>query len=349
MANHMELNWEYIAMNTNEGGDVSMPEKDASNVEPLVHWVTLNEFRLEVLGHTKVNARCYKNTRQQVPIKVTLDARNENGEQVSLTATQMQGITLCYYESSEPMGGWSRKNNQYEYDFLPLREDGTELPLVEEDGLPGTTANTITLYMATSMIEKKVAASITSSTGVVYRSNTPNAQPGSGKFDSWINVVGVEVPIHQASAFAFERHDVRQGDRFDVDLYYLRFNDLNAKYRIKGSLHLDTPADHKHYSWDKDGWQEKACFAFAVDELRTISYGQPNGGFHINDKAGQANAARIATKMYWATHLDTDPRVVYYDQYGNPGMVRYVVSSNGNMMTIANAGDPPRDWPMAGE
>lgn len=330
-------------MNTDESSSTDIPVTDDIIVEPLVHWATLADFKVEVLGHTKINAKCYKNTRQQVPIKVTLDARDENGVQVTLTTAQLQEITLRYYETDYPMGGWSHTKNEYEYNFVPSRDDGSELQPVDDEDLPGVKANTITLYIATSMAEKKLAAKIISSTGAVYSTKD---------FDSWINVLGVEVPIHPAAAFVLSNSGGPTGDRYDCDVYYLRFRTDygTGNYSIKGSHHLDVGPGLKHYSWAKDGWREKAQFAYKVGPRTTVGYGQPGGGsFVINDKAGQANAARISNRSYQPINRDINARVVYYDQYGNPGMVQYNNSSNGNTMHISDAGDPPRDPEIYGE
>ncbi len=325
-------------MNTDEAGSTDMPKPDPIIGEPRANWATLADFKVEVLGHTKINARCYKNTRQQVPIKVTLDARDENGIKVPLTAAQMRDLILCYYESGEPMGGWSRVKNQYDYNFLPTREDGTELDPLKGEDRAEATESTITLYMATSMVEKKLDARIVSPTGAVYRARD---------FDSWINVVGVDVVIHKYSAFALENRGGPNSVLHDVDVYYLKFNANNSTYSIRGSHHPDYPFNQKHYSWIKDGWSEKAQIAYNVGEKTVQRYGHAE--FAVNDAVGQANVVRISNWYYAGESRDIKPRVVYYDQYGNPGMVRYVNSSNGNTISIADAGDPPKDPAIYGE
>lgn len=304
-------------------------------------WAVISKFEVMVNQRSKINARVYANANQQVPVQVVIEARDNDGVVVSLSPKQLRSIKLIDYHNSEVVEVSHDQDTRFIYHWEPTRDDdadeaAADSPHVDAPGDTGALAQSITLYVTKTVVStQKVAAEITSPSGGVFRTNTPN--PPTGKFDSWINVQGVQQLHYQHTDLIMERVDDVTNDRWDVDLYYVRF--CTAEFQIVDSVHIDVDADKPHLH-QPYGPYRRFHIAFKAGARRTISYsswGIPTMSFEVNKRPGQATAARITVHaLYFYPDSRREACVHYYNQYGNVAKCAFhnTYTNDYNVLTL---------------
>jgi len=165
----------------------------------------------------------------------------------------------------------------------------------------------------------KLAAEITSPAGATFRTNTPDPSPG--KFDSWVNIQGVQPPLYGHTDLKIERVNEVTNSHWDVDLYYIKF--AESDLRIVDSLHVDVGGDGAHVMKMPVLASPRMHIAFQVGERRTVSFvGASSSGvqFVVNQREGQATAARCTYTGLTGYYPETrwvKACVWYINQYGN--------------------------------
>lgn len=302
---------------------VIQPTRELEEALPLTDWATISHFEVLVNKRSKFNARVFANGWQQVPVEVLIQARDADGVAVSLTDAQLDSIRLIDYSTGDPILDVDSTHDErfvYHWDGIAAEDDGNQSAEGSGNDAPKLMAQSEMRYVRKYAVStNKVAAEITSPSGGVFRTNTPS--PPAGKFDSWVNVQGMEVPRYDHTDLIMERVDEVSNAVWDVDLYYIRFS--SKDFRIVRSSHLDASGDSPHLNKIHNGSQSRFHIAFTAGGKRTITFA-PNGSmpgvtFEVNKRVGEATAARcIVQRSLYYQEGRTDACLLYYNQYGNP-------------------------------
>jgi len=320
---------------------VSQPSLSEDGPKSNKPWKYLSKFQLTCQGYDKVRCTVYANGRQQVPIHINVEARDEDGVIVDVNHAGLY-LYLCKYNDIDyfptELGRTPTEDPRFIYDgtvqsFSEGAEacEGMPIPLEETERVQHVkqfvTANRVGTY--------KLAVRCRSPDKVIFVTNTPN--PPEGKFDSWLLIDAREpVPIPW-DEFGMSREDYITSKTWDVDLYHIYFKDTNRK--IVDSVRYGPAGEGvAHYSWTKDG-----------DHIHHVTYRAGNRRnvqhhscsvpsdfiiFPVNSRPGQATAARIKDERPCGSY-HSDPRVMgYIDQYGNESKVMIKGSSNGNTLHL---------------
>lgn len=299
-------------------------------------WVRLSRFRITVQQRDKIIAPVYANGFQQVPVLIELIAHDASGNEVQLSEQELNGLQLIGYEKSKLRSlNIAALNPIYEYGWK-VENGGTPGAGDSEGGDTTKQGQTRTLYVSMTTIERvKVAAAITSTSGIQYATNTPN--PGAGEFDSWIIVDGRYPIVHPWSDLVMHGpFDVIEMATMDVDMYYIAFKDDGL--RIVFSEQFEGRSGEPFSSLPSGGWARKS---FALFQPGDMQYAEFPAGIHttINDRPGQACAARASTRGADSSpHLSHNGCINYFDQYGNMAPALVVVASDGDTMRLAPTG-----------
>ncbi len=299
-------------------------EGDAGNpdLEPFADWATISQFEVRVNKRSKFTARVYANGYQQVPIEILIEARDSNGVVVNLSADQLRNIRLIDYDTAEPLGDMHYFHDpRFIYQWEPILGEGGDVDgdIHNGDELPESRAQSMTWYgKKFNVSASKVAAEITSPSGGVFRTNTPNAAPG--KFDSWITVLGVEEPLYDHRDLEMERVDEVTNSIWDIDLYYIRFS--NREFNIVDSAQLDGYPSVPYHSSLHPLVQSRYHIAFKYGPQFTMEFegvdGLPGVSFEVNKRLGQATAARCNVNLLRYYDLYRGHACMwYFNQYGN--------------------------------
>ncbi|WP_297845888.1 hypothetical protein [Pseudomonas sp.] len=331
--------------------------------EPNATWETLSWFQIIYLERTQDNstANVFGNGRQQVPLKVIIEARNANGEVVALSATELESITFVNYHTGVELENLSNTRVQ-KYDYF----SESSFPLQEPDNA-GTlnSANVATeerdnhilrqeslKWFTTKSVETiRIAASITLLSGTTFHTHSQEVPSGGAasqgaKFNSSLTVKSHTPVTFRAGSFSAWRRDKTSNDHFDVDIYDIYFNDPG--YKIRDSIHYTTPGDQWHYSWKKSD-ANKVQTAYRADLSRTVNFKTfvPGNSFNISftvneylTPEGKATASRIIDKYGagYAGGKHDSARVGYIDTFGNESIIWLNNSSDGNTLSL---GDNP--------
>lgn len=328
---------------TNETG-VQMPGVDGGKEERATRWVRLSKFEVTVQHTPNVRATVYANGRQQIPVQVEIIAHDENDDEVDLTYAQLLDIALISFESSTPPPLWlgftTSRNELYDYNgqIQSVAEDDDLAPVSQENAKRG---QTIIWYTSARQVgTSKLAAAITSPSGVRYITNNQTGVPGT--FNSWVIVDARPPEVHAWNELTMSDHvNLITNDSWDVDLYYIRF--VKPQYRIVAATRHGGNLDQPFYSWPKDGWARKSSGAFVVtSSARTVLFPSGNSSgitFTVNDRPGQACAARVSSRTTFSIAQSSKyGYVTYFDQYGNSAPAVIAPSSNGNTLSLAETG-----------
>lgn len=305
-------------------------------------WAAISKFEVMVNERSKINARVYANGNQQVPVKIVIEARDKDNVVVSLSPAQLRKIKLIDYHTNVVIDSVSHDMDaRFVYQWEPSRdvesaEGITDIPTLGTPDNPGASSQDIILYVTkTAVSTQKLAAEITSPSEGVFRTNTPDPTPG--KFDSWINIQGVQQVHYNHTDLIMERVDDVTNDRWDVDLYYVKF--CEADFQIVDSVHVDVDADKPHLH-QPYGPYRRFHIAFKAGARRTISYsswGIPTMSFEVNKRPGQATAARITVHaLYFYPDSRREACVYYYNQYGNVAKCAFhnTYANDYNVLTL---------------
>jgi len=310
---------------------------DHANAEPLTNWATISQFVVQVNKHTKVVAPIYANGRQQAPIEIVIQARDANGIAVNLTAAQLKSIRLIEYDTGAAVGNvFDTKKDLYVYQWSVTREDGTEVEdaASAENDVPEVAAQSVIKYVhKTQVATNWIAAEITSPSGVVFRTNTPN--PTAGKFDSWVKLEGREPKVTPWQEFSISApKTVESTTDWVVTMYYIYFT--NSNNRIVGSINYQELTRGVHFTLDQYNDKRVEQIAFVVGpQFNYVHWSCIDGRkttFIINDRAGQASVARIfdSTKYYCGYERLRNGLMGYIDQFGNESKITVKAVSDGS-------------------
>lgn len=331
--------------------EADVVEVGGFEAEPQVAWETLSEFRVQIHKQSNVTAELYANGRQQAPIEVVVQARDKNGAVVNLTNEQLfgvNGVRLIHYESNGAVPGCRHlKDDRFVYEWPLLKEDGTEPPRDTGAELgPDSNGQVVPIFVTTlSMDTTWIAAEFTSPSGVRFRTNTPESAPG--KFNSWVKLRGRQPKVFKWDEFRMSREDAYNATYWDVDLYYIRFDDPN--YKIVASNYYGWHAhDRYHYAWLKGGNQvQHVCYE--AGDPRDVNHHSMAGSNYItirvNKYAGQATAARILDARDWGNARYDGCVMGYIDQYGNESKVFVRGNSDGNTLYLDDPGRKGEERP----
>ena len=334
------MNTEYQAPDT-----VHLPIEDNEHAdpEPLTNWATISQFVVQVNKKSKVTAPIYANGRQEIPIEIIIQARDADGVAVNLTAAQLKSIRLIEYDTGSAVDHVSyTKDERYEYYWPEIHEDGAEVQRgasAENDVSSGTAQSVFRYVHKIELSTTWIAAEIIAPSGAVFRTNTPNPSPG--KFDSWIKLEARQKKIYDHTVLSISRVDEVNVPFWDVDLYYIKFKDLSM--RIVFSIHLTSPGNEAHSSC-RVGDNRRAHIAYVRDSKRRVTFGGSDGlpaaEYYVNQRDGQATAARIQTWINYFGSRHHDACMIYVDQYGNEARCMLCPNDGDDHNTMSLKEDP---------
>ncbi|GEM_PF-1691608 len=329
---------------TKPGNDevCTSPSEVKASTKP---WVSLSRFEVRCQGYSNVTCPVYANGRQQIPIEIVIEARDEDGVVVDIpTDYSSLPLRMCEYEDPEAypyrVGEAIVEDKKYVYGWqVQGAGDGypdahpTELGPAVVSGR----AQVIRRWLYTDLVQtRKLAVRCTSPAGVTFVTNTPN--PTAGKFDSYLIVSGREPkPLSWQSFTMSAPKQVVNNNEWNVMLYYVYFSD--PSYRIVDFLTYRETERGAHFRFY--GFHDKAVehAAFPVGEeesrvYRSCSSSNRSVTFPINDRPGQANVARVWDYRGGAGYCYggkvVNGLVGYIDQYGNESKVTLKVTNVGN-------------------
>lgn len=341
---------------------IQQPSLDGNSFLSNKPWVSLSRFEVRCQGRDKVRCPVYANSRQRVPIEITIEARDEDGVVVDVNHAELR-LRICGYEDPEDYdylngtGTDAVEDVRYVYNWQVSNavdggEDAGHMPASVANELPSQVFKRWVRVFDGNIKTFKFAACCTSPSGILFATNTPNPSPG--KFDSWLLIDGREPKVHRWDCFGLSGpHNTTSSGNFDVDLYYIYFTDPN--YRIVNSINRRQLNERgAHYAWNKSDWRMEQ-FAYQRGDRRQVTHHSCfnegyNITFTIDDKPGQATAARIRDGMgrMCQNYSYQHGLVGYIDQFGNESRVMLRASSNGNTMSLDNPAradevEPPSD------
>ena len=310
-------------------------------------WTYLSRFELTSRGYDKINCPVYANGRQQIPVEIIMEARDEDGVVVDVNHSGLY-LYLCLYNDIDvfptELGRSGTQDSRYVYQW-PLAsaeagQEATEHALVPREGTERV--QVVEQYVtATKVGAYKLAVRCRSPAKVVFATNTPNPPPG--KFDSWLIVDAretVSVPLKDVALTVVNA--VTTTD-FDVDVYYVYFVDSNL--RVVATEHNpDYPPNNQHYSWMHYS-NSNSHYCYRKDEQQSARYWSCYAyqwcDFPINERAGAATLSRCTTKnvpngkcgnwRQWGVYLGL------INQYGNVSYVGVEPISHGNEIRLVDA------------
>jgi hypothetical protein len=326
----MKMSSESLGGDNGGANKPSMAGRDPRSSKP---WKYLTRFELTCQGRNKVRCPVYANGRQQIPVEIIIEARDEDGVVVDIpTDYASLKLRLCEYNDTESyphrIGEAHFEDEDYVYDWQAQRS--SDAP---ENG--GATSGDATLPNSVQVVRRwlytdvvhsrKLAVRCTSPDGVVFATNTPN--PPDGKFDSYIIVEGRAPQAIPWDKVSLTKINALNDIAYDVDLYYVYFTDPNI--RIVGTNHNPDfgGADYKHYGWRQgDSYREQVCFGRSGGARMVTWQSHPeirSCQFMVNDRPGQATLARVL--LHLGYFVQKYRRYGVYlgliDQFGNESRV----------------------------
>lgn len=334
---------------------VNQPSLSSDGPKSNKPWTYLSMFKVTCQGSDKIRCPVYANGRQQIPIQINIEARDEDGVVVDVNHGRLY-LNLVLYDDVEvfpkELGRSGSENSKYIYQWPIGNAPATACELTH-GSLPfedvESTQTVMQFVTANKVGTYKLGARCRSPGWVLFTTTTPN--PSQGKFDSWLLIDAREPVPMPWDEFGMSREDAYNSREWDLDLYYIYFKDVNL--RIVDSVSYGSAVhDMPHYSWNKGGKQIHHV-TYRANERRMVrhrSCADPSNylNFYVNSRAGQATAARVTdTRPCGSFH--SDPRVMgYINQYGNESRVMIKGSSDGNTLHLRDPNSKDED-PVEGE
>lgn len=304
-------------------------------------WRYLTRFEVTCQAREKVLCPVYANGRQQVPIQINIEARDEDDVVVDVNHPKLY-LNLGSYENTDVIpsdlvrSGTEDSRFIYNWQVGPAGA-GEDAPAHREDV---ETLQSVTQFVSAKKVGVyKLAARCSSPEGTVFTTNTRN--PGPGKFDSWVLVDAREPVIITWDKLAMSGpRNVYTHFPFDIDLYYVYFNDpLNTGLRIVEAINYRAADDTCHYAWMK-GVRRFEQAAFRVLPARTLSYKSchHSASFRLGEHPGRADVGRIRNNLGGpcGNYSYQHGLVGYINQYGNETQVVLRAASDGNTISLAS-------------
>lgn len=333
---------------------VSQPSLSEDGPKSNKPWKYLSKFQLTCQGYDKVRCTVYANGRQQVPIQINIEARDEDGVIVDVNHAGLY-LYLCKYDDIDvfptELGRTATEDPRFVYDgTVQSISAGAEAtgasPVAFEEAervqhvKQFVSANKVGTY--------KLAVRCRNKDKVLFATNTPN--PSSGKFDSWLLIDAREPVAIPVKDFGINRENAYSSSMWDVDLYYIYFTSPNL--RIVDSVKYGWSGEGlPHYSWTKSGKQVHHV-TYRVGERRGVANRSCKEhssyvSFYVNSRPGQATAARITDRRPCGNYHSDACVMGYINQYGNESKVMIKGASDGNTLYLKDPNgkedDPPEE------
>jgi hypothetical protein len=324
--------------------DMTSPPKKGTTAKTVATWTYLDWFQILTEEHHEDNfiTSVFNNGNQQVPVTIILTARNSNGELHTLTASELQGLQIIDYYTSQPIE--STRNRDPRFDYY-----SSQLPVKQKrDSKPKANQQAIHLWVIPRSSETiRIAAKITPpGSSIPFTTNTnavaPGGAPTDGKFNSSFSIKPVTPPVYSMVDFDMVRFDATGNTEYDVDLYQISFKNPNLKIRYM--RHHSGTAGHYHYCWYKDK-QYKFQIAYQAGSPYVARFASPGHeyqgyiDFLVNSPDGTATAARVIDKYvsegeFTPTHRSA--QVSYFDNFGTESRSFWLNNStDGNYIYFA--------------
>ena len=330
-----------------EDADVS----GAHSLQPRKPWVSLSRFEVTCKSSQNVRAPVYANGRQQVPVRVLIEARDEDGVVVPVDESSLKlelvdydtphvapnGIHVRSFEWTHFVYHWTIQRSELGHDADSASGHAGDIETAD-DKRPEASLQVISRWVSYTRVSVvKLAAKVTSPGGTVFISNNPD--PSQGKFDSYIIIEGREPKaIHWESFAISEPKQVVNNNDWNVMMYYVYFKD--PSYKVVSSIHYqpqDRWAYFRFYGFHDKGVEHAAFPVLMTQEshvYKSCTSRNHYTTFPINDRPGQANVARVWDKRGGAGYCYggqvVNGLMGYIDQYGNESKVTLKVSSSGS-------------------
>lgn len=307
-------------------------------------WKYLSKFEVTCQGYSKVRCPVYANGRQQIPIQINVEARDEDGVIVDVNHGRLY-LNLCLYDEVDvfppELGRSGAEDSRFVYNHTVVNALATP---EDNEGLPVPLEGTKHWQVVKQFVSAKkvgtykLAVRCRSPDWVLFVTNTPN--PPAGKFDSWLLVDAREPVAISWTKVKKTRIDAVNVSYIDVDLYYLYFDCPNL--RVVATSHSPGyPANTSHYRWKNGGkMYDQICYG-AAGGSRLINWRACHGStcqFRVYDRPGQATVARITTSS--ASSCSNYRQYGVYlgliDQYGNESRVGIRPIYSGNEITLVD-------------
>lgn len=331
-------------------GEIVVNQPSLSKDGPLSKkpWKYLTIFEVTCQGRQKVVCPIYANGRQQVPIQINIEARDEDGVIVDVNHSKLY-LNLVSYDDVDvfpsDLGRAGNADSRFIYNWQvgPAEAaNGPESSLVDIER-----GQSVMQFVSASKVGTyKLAARCRSPDWVLFTTNTTN--PTDGKFDSWVLIDGRPPEAQKWDCFAMTRTDYREGGGWDIDLYYVYFTIPNLK--IVASIKYGSAGDDEaHYSWIKSDRQTRhvAYPAGARRDVDHYSCESPGIGTVIqtNLREGQATVARIREPKPCGNFTYNGVVMGYIDQFGNESKVGIKGASDGNTLYLRDPNSKDDDPP----
>ncbi len=326
---------------------VSQPALSEDGPRSNKPWKYLSKFQLTCQGYDKVRCTVYANGRQQVPIQINVEARDEDGVIVDVNHAGLY-LYLCKYDDIDvfptELGRTSTEDPLFIYDGTV---QGASVDAEASEGMSVASKETERVQKVQQFVTAnkvgtyKLAVRCRSPDKVIFVTNTPN--PPDGKFDSWLLIDARESKGLPWDSFEISGpHNVVTNSDFDVDLYYIYFKDTN--YRIVDTINYRFPNLQRsaHYAWNKGvvRMEHIAFYRWIPREVkhRSCFSADYTATFTVDDRPGQATAARIRdVKGRQCPNYSYQHGLLgYIDQYGNESKVMLRAAPDGNTMSLDN-------------
>lgn len=244
-----------------ESPSATHPQQDLPN------WTHLSRFQVQYLERVSDNttANVFINGRQQVPVVIVIEGRNDNNEVVLIPDTDLAKIELILYHNQQALpatiGIRRSRDNRFVYYpegtvfseshvATPSDTDGAESDPVQTEGVPEGwqlspatlqdtifAAQTYSLWLTTTHNETlRIGARLTYPAGDRVHTCSPDVEAGGwsqgGAFNSSLTIHPQPPRPHQLSEFSIFREDISSPDQnFDIDIYTVGFADRNYLIR----------------------------------------------------------------------------------------------------------------------
>jgi hypothetical protein len=332
-----------MSSDTLEGFNIVVNQPSLSKDGPKSNkpWKYLSRFELTCQGMDKVRCTVYANGRQQVPIQINVEARDEDGIIVDANHSGLH-LYMCKYDDIDvfpaELGRTATEDPRFVYDGS-VQNGSAGAEASEDISGPfeetGRVQHVKQFVTADKVGTYKLAVRCRSPDKVIFVTNTPN--PPDGKFDSWIVIDAREPKVIGWDKFGITRENAYTSREWDLDLYYIYFTDPNL--RIVDSVRYGAAGDDlPHYSWTKSGKQvhHVTYRAGARRNVRHYSCADPSNAlvFDVNSRPGQATASGVTDTRPCGNYVSNARVMGYINQYGNESKVMIKGASDGNTLHL---------------
>ena len=169
-----------------DNGGVNQPSVTGNDPKSSKPWKYLSRFELTCQGREKVRCPVYANGRQQIPVEIIIEARDEDGVVVSIpTDYASLKLRLCEYNDEEAfpyrVGEAYVEDPKYVYEWQAqkLSNENERECATHESAALSAGVQVVRRWLYTDVVHsRKLAVRCTSPDGVVFVKNTPKTPEG---------------------------------------------------------------------------------------------------------------------------------------------------------------------------